>query len=58
MTFFIAKSAITPVMFEGYGKKMLVGERGFEPPASSSRTKRATKLRHSPYIARGLAEAA
>ncbi len=27
---------------------ILVGETGFEPAASSSRTKRATKLRHSP----------
>ncbi len=27
---------------------VLVGERGFEPPTSSSRTKRATKLRYSP----------
>ena len=27
----------------------MVGEPGFEPGASSSQTKRATKLRHSPY---------
>ncbi len=26
----------------------LVGARGFEPPTSSSRTMRATKLRHAP----------
>ena len=26
----------------------MVGERGFEPPTSSSRTKRAAGLRHSP----------
>ena len=26
----------------------LVGESGFEPPASWSRTKRATRLRYSP----------
>jgi hypothetical protein len=32
---------------------ILVGMRGFEPPASSSRTTRATKLRHIP-IERGL----
>ena len=27
---------------------LLVGVGGFEPPASSSRTKRATKLRYTP----------
>ncbi len=27
----------------------LVGVAGFEPTASSSRTKRATKLRHTPW---------
>ncbi len=27
---------------------LLVGARGFEPPASWSRTKRATKLRYAP----------
>ena len=29
-------------------KVVLVGARGFEPPTSSSRTMRATKLRHAP----------
>jgi hypothetical protein len=29
----------------------LVGVTGFEPAASSSRTKRATKLRHTPWHA-------
>jgi hypothetical protein len=29
----------------------LVGVAGFEPTASSSRTKRATKLRHTPLEA-------
>ena len=29
---------------------VLVGERGFEPPTSSSRTKRATELRYSPNM--------
>ena len=29
---------------------ILVGERGFEPPTSSSRTKRATELRYSPKV--------
>ena len=29
-------------------KVSLVGARGFEPPTSSSRTMRATKLRHAP----------
>ena len=28
---------------------VLVGVTGFEPAASSSRTKRATKLRHTPW---------
>lgn len=31
-----------------------VGVAGFEPTASSSRTKRATKLRHTPVSRRGL----
>ena len=34
----------------GCGNLILVGETGFEPAASSSRTKRATKLRHSPIF--------
>ena len=29
---------------------LLVGVTGFEPAASSSRTKRATKLRHTPVV--------
>ena len=29
---------------------LLVGARGFEPPASWSRTKRATKLRYAPLL--------
>ena len=29
-------------------ERVLVGARGFEPPTSSSRTMRATKLRHAP----------
>ena len=32
-----------------YVQVLMVGEPGFEPGASSSQTKRATKLRHSPY---------
>jgi hypothetical protein len=28
----------------------LVGVRGFEPPASWSRTKRSTKLSHTPFL--------
>jgi hypothetical protein len=32
----------------------LVGVAGFEPAASSSRTKRAAKLRHTPPTALGL----
>jgi hypothetical protein len=31
---------------------VLVGVTGFEPAASSSRTKRATKLRHTPVVRR------
>ena len=30
--------------------KPLVGVTGFEPATSSSRTKRATKLRHTPMV--------
>jgi hypothetical protein len=33
-------------------EKLWVGVTGFEPAASSSRTKRATKLRHTPQTAR------
>ncbi len=36
---------------EGSGN-WLVGVTGFEPMASSSRTKRATKLRHTPMVLR------
>ena len=37
----------------------VVGVTGFEPAASSSRTKRATKLRHTPWqTARIVAQAA
>jgi hypothetical protein len=32
--------------------RLLVGVAGFEPAASSSRTKRAAKLRHTPPTAR------
>ena len=31
-------------------QKQVVGESGFEPPASWSRTKRATRLRYSPIL--------
>ena len=41
--------AALPAIFELEGKIVgLVGARGFEPPTSSSRTMRATKLRHAP----------
>ena len=33
---------------------VLVGERGFEPPTSSSRTKRATELRYSPNVEKSI----
>ncbi len=29
---------------------MVVGARGFEPPAFRSRTERATRLRHAPIL--------
>ena len=32
----------------GDGEVEMVGARGFEPPTSSSRTMRATRLRHAP----------
>ena len=32
----------------------MVGESGFEPPASWSRTKRATRLRYSPDYQKAL----
>ncbi len=35
----------------GSSKTVMVGVTGFEPAASSSRTKRATKLRHTPWPA-------
>ena len=31
-----------------FARRFFVGVAGFEPTASSSRTKRATKLRHTP----------
>jgi hypothetical protein len=34
----------------------LVGVTGFEPATSSSRTKRATKLRHTPVSERSLSD--
>ncbi|GLZ40937.1 hypothetical protein Acsp05_45610 [Actinokineospora sp. NBRC 105648] len=37
----------------GSSKAVLVGVTGFEPATSSSRTKRATKLRHTPMVERG-----
>ena len=41
--------AAIPSVFElGPEEVSLVGARGFEPPTSSSRTMRATKLRHAP----------
>ena len=32
----------------------MVGLAGFEPAASSSRTKRATRLRYSPFLTTGI----
>ncbi len=46
----LAIDAKTPRPLEAVGSNIvpLVGLTGFEPAASSSRTTRATKLRHSP----------
>jgi hypothetical protein len=44
-----------PVLRDGdrpWPAGLLVGVTGFEPMASSSRTKRATKLRHTPMVLR------
>jgi hypothetical protein len=41
----VKSTAANPVLFT-----FLVGARGFEPPASWSRTKRATKLRYAPFL--------
>jgi hypothetical protein len=38
----------------GNGPVTWVGVAGFEPAASSSRTKRAAKLRHTPATARAV----
>jgi hypothetical protein len=45
-------SCTSPARCEGSARSppdLLVGVAGFEPTASSSRTKRATKLRHTPW---------
>ncbi len=36
-----------------FGESRMVGVRGFEPPTPSSRTRCATRLRHTPYPIRG-----
>ena len=41
----------SPVPANGAGGELAVGVTGFEPATSSSRTKRATKLRHTPRAA-------
>ena len=45
-------AASYPLLFEDLMSKLMglliVGVAGFEPTTSSSRTKRATKLRHTP----------
>ena len=40
----------SPVPANGAGGELAVGVTGFEPATSSSRTKRATKLRHTPWL--------
>ena len=48
-------AASYPLLFEDLMSKLMglliVGVAGFEPTTSSSRTKRATKLRHTPCAA-------
>ena len=48
-------AACYPLLFEDLMSKLMglliVGVAGFEPTTSSSRTKRATKLRHTPCAA-------
>ena len=48
-------TASYPLLFEDLMSKLMglliVGVAGFEPTTSSSRTKRATKLRHTPCAA-------
>ena len=48
-------AASYPLLFEDLMSKfmglLIVGVAGFEPTTSSSRTKRATKLRHTPCAA-------
>ena len=45
----LSGKARTPVRRNRLRHRSLVGVTGFEPAASSSRTKRATKLRHTPW---------
>ena len=42
------KNPVFPRENEVFSDQKLVGEGGFEPPTSWSRTKRATRLRYSP----------
>ena len=44
-----AESCQTELIGSHLSLNLLVGKPGFEPGTSSSQTKRATKLRHSPY---------
>ena len=51
----LSLAACYPLLFEDLMSKLMglliVGVAGFEPTTSSSRTKRATKLRHTPCAA-------
>jgi len=45
-----SKKALNPATSQLRAFCATVGVTGFEPAASSSRTKRATKLRHTPWL--------
>ncbi len=47
---FLAHDNPTRLISNGETLRKVVGARGFEPPTLRSRTVRATKLRHAPYL--------
>lgn len=42
------RKSLNPLIYNGFKAFCMVGVTGFEPMASWSRTKRDTKLRHTP----------